>query len=183
MANRNTLTGSIGVISGQFLDLTELMEKYGVKSTTIHTGKNKTMGSYTEPFTEEQKEIMQSISDECYEQFTGIVSKERGLSLEKVYDLADGRIYTAKQAKENGLIDGIGTWEEMVELIDRKFFDFNNYQIVDFSYERTESIYSYLWGLSKALKKSESISGLPEILENALTPKTPFPAYYYDSPF
>ena len=66
-ANRNTLTGSIGVISGRFVDLSALMKRYGIKSEIIHAGKNKTMGTVTEPATKEQKAIMQSIADECYE--------------------------------------------------------------------------------------------------------------------
>ena len=57
IANRNTLTGSIGVIAGRFVDLTELMAKYGIKSKTIHAGRNKIMGSFDEPATEEQKQI------------------------------------------------------------------------------------------------------------------------------
>ena len=59
MANRNSLTGSIGVIAGQFTDLTGLMEKWGIKSTTIHSGRNTLMGNFNEPMTQEQQEIMQ----------------------------------------------------------------------------------------------------------------------------
>ena len=88
MANRNTLTGSIGVISGQFIDMTQLMDKIGIKSTTIHSGRNKIMGSPSQPMTEEQRKIMQSISDECYDQFTSIVAESRELSKEKVIELA-----------------------------------------------------------------------------------------------
>ena len=106
-ANRNTLTGSIGVIMGESFDLTGLFEKLGIKSTTIHSGKNKNMMNYNEPFTEEQKAIMQAMCDECYDQFVSIVAKNRGIQYFTCCNISDGRIYTAKQALELRLIDAI----------------------------------------------------------------------------
>lgn len=106
-ANRNTMTGSIGVIGAQAPDISELMNKLGVKMQVVHSGANKLMGSAYSPMTEEQKGIFQALSDEAYAQFTGIVADGRHMDIEKVRSLADGRIYTAKQAKENGLIDEI----------------------------------------------------------------------------
>ena len=63
-ANRNTLTGSIGVIAGQFIDITEFLEDHGIHYETVHAGRNKNMGNYNEPLNEEQRQIMQSIADE-----------------------------------------------------------------------------------------------------------------------
>ncbi len=74
IANRNTLTGSIGVICGCFVDLSEPMAKHGVRIETIHTGHNKIMGSFETSPTDEQRSILQVLSDECYEQFTSIVA-------------------------------------------------------------------------------------------------------------
>ncbi len=116
-ANRNTLTGSIGVIMGSSFDLTELFDNLGIKSETIHSGKNKNMMNYNEPLTDEQKEIMQSICDECYEQFVSIVANNRGMTYEKAAKLADGKVYTARQALENGLIDRIDTWDGMIDAL------------------------------------------------------------------
>lgn len=113
-ANRNTLTGSIGVIMGSSYDLTGLFDKIGIKSTTIHSGKNKNMMNFNEPFTDEQKAIMQSICDECYDQFVSIVAKSRGLQYFTACDISDGRIYTAKQALELRLIDAIDSWDNML---------------------------------------------------------------------
>lgn len=120
-ANRNSLLGSIGVISGQFVDATALLDKLGVKVTTIHTGANKLMGSYYEPATEEQKAIMQSMSDEAYTQFVGIVAKARHKDVEAVKTLADGRIYSSQQAKSNGLIDKVATPEAFKKAMEKKF--------------------------------------------------------------
>lgn len=177
MANRNSLTGSIGVISGQFTDLTGLMEKWGIKSTTIHAGRNKLMGNFNEPMTQEQREIMQSIADECYEQFTDIVAESRGLSKEEVYKLADGRIYTASQAKEASLINSIGTLDELIETMQRKEFDFAEYETADFSYKKEDSIYSLIMGSAKEFKKASL--GIPDAVMEVLEPQIEFPAYYY----
>ncbi len=182
MANRNTLTGSIGVIAGQNLDLTGLMEKVGVKSTTIHAGANKNMGSFNEPLSQEQKDILQSIADECYEQFTDIVVKSRPLTKEEVLNLADGRIYTAKQAQTNGLIDSIGSFDDAVSRMQNKEFDYKDLEVIDYKYEPEFNFYSMLRGVASDItKKANSSSLMPEAVEKAITPKTPYPAYFYDS--
>lgn len=114
IANRNCWTGSIGVTLGTMYDVSELLDNLGIKTNTITSGANKAMGSSVEPMSKEQREIFQSLVDEAYEQFVGIVAEGRNMKVEKVKKLADGRIYTAKQALDNGLIDQIGTFEEAV---------------------------------------------------------------------
>ncbi|MCM1499674.1 MAG: signal peptide peptidase SppA [Clostridium sp.] len=110
-ANRITTTGSIGVIMSTY-DMSGLYEKLGIKEVNIVSAKNKDMGTAAKPMTGEQLGIYQSIVDEYYEQFVNIVADGRGMSVDEVKKLADGRIYTAKQAEENGLIDGIMGSEE-----------------------------------------------------------------------
>lgn len=119
-ANRNTLTGSIGVIAGASLDATEFLQKIGIKTTTFTAGKNKNMLNYNSPLTEEQQEIMQSIADDAYDQFTSIVASARQKSISQIREIADGRIYTAKQAQSNGLIDSIGTLADAQERMANK---------------------------------------------------------------
>ena len=109
-ANPNTTTGSIGVIISGF-DMTGLYEKLGIRSFSITSGKNKDMSQMNE----EQVAIYQSIVDESYERFVEIVADGRKMNAEDVKKLADGRIYSAKQAKEKGLIDEIGLYEDMQE--------------------------------------------------------------------
>ena len=181
MANRNCWTGSIGVIAGQFIDLTGLMEKYGVKSKTIHSGKNKIMGSYDEPFNKEQEAIMQAICDECYEQFTDIVAKSRRLPIEQVRKLADGRVYTAKQAKENKLIDAVGSWEELLDVIAAAEFEDVYYDVEDYSYEPEMSFYRYLTGLADKLGgiRADSSAALPGAVQKIIEPEIEYPAYLY----
>lgn len=171
-ANRNCLTGSIGVIAGQSLDLTELMKTYGIKMTTIHSGKNKIMGAINEPFSEEQQQIMQTISDECYAQFTGIVAESRGMELSKVESLADGRIYTAKQALENNLIDNICSYEDCLK-------DAGNYKAVDLKYHREFAFNDFIDGIATGKIKFGQ-GGLPGIVEEKAASTVPFPAYYFE---
>ena len=114
IANRNCWTGSIGVTLGTMYDASELLTKLGLKTTTITSGANKAMGSNTEEMSGDQRQIFQAMVDEAYEQFTGIVAEGRNMDIQEVKKLADGRIYTAKQALDNGLIDKIGTFEEAV---------------------------------------------------------------------
>ena len=182
MANRNTLTGSIGVIAGQSVDLTGLMEKAGIKSTTIHAGANKNMGNYNEPLSQEQQDILQSIADECYEQFTDIVARERSLKKNDVLRLADGRIYTAKQAKENGLIDAIGSWDDVVNHMEAEQFNYDDVYVEEYKYEPEYNFYRMLRGAAEDFKKTAAAgTALPEAVENAVKQKTPYPAYYYDA--
>lgn len=110
-ANRITTTGSIGVIISNY-DMSGLYEKLGIKEDNIVSAQNKDMGSAGKTMTSEQRAIYQSIVDEYYEQFVEIVAEGRNMSVADVKKLADGRIYTAKQAVENGLIDGIKGSEE-----------------------------------------------------------------------
>lgn len=111
IANSQTWTGSIGVIIS-LTNYKELMDKLGVKSILITSGKNKAMGSASVDMTEEQKQIFQSLVDEPYGNFVDIVAKGRHMDTAKVRPLADGRIYTAKQALDNKLIDGIAGYED-----------------------------------------------------------------------
>ncbi len=173
-ANRNTLTGSIGVITGSSYDLTGLFEKLGIKSETIHSGKNKNMFNSNEPVSDEQRKIMQSISDECYEQFTGIVAMSRNIPINDVKILADGRIYTAAQALKNGLIDAVDSWENMLKNMSEAEFGGKEYQIVDYKYEKSANLYDLLLGkISSAAPAAKLFEGIAQ--EATIR----YPAYLY----
>jgi protease-4 len=106
-AHPDTLTGSIGVIS-QFLNAEELMEKIGVDAVVITSGASKDTGSLFREMTEEEQALWKTIIDEVYEGFVEIVAQARDLPLEDVRELADGRVYTGRQALELGLVDEVG---------------------------------------------------------------------------
>lgn len=170
IANRNCWTGSIGVTMGTYYDISGLLEKYGVKTVTITAGKNKAMGSYTDPLTSEQVDILQSLVDEAYNQFVGIVADGRNLSKAQVVKLADGRVYTAKQAKKLGLIDEIETFDQAVETF-KKDQDLEQCDVI-YVTPPTTGLLEQLLGEVKDIKKSSSdISMVMELMsENGQTP-------------
>ena len=112
IANRNTWTGSIGVII-QVQDVSGLLSKLGIKVDSIVSGENKDMASGYRAMTKEERAILQALVDEAYEQFVGIVATGRNMAIDDVKKLADGRIYTAKQALDAKLIDEIAGYEEV----------------------------------------------------------------------
>ena len=154
-ANRNTWTGSIGVTVGTFVDVSELLDKMGVKTVTITAGKNKAMGSPVEPMTEEQLGIFQGLVDEAYEQFTQIVAEGRNMDIKKVEKLADGRIYTAKQAEKNGLIDEISTLEGALSDMKERY-ELEECKTPVIKYEPEEGLISLLLGKFSGHKEAET---------------------------
>ena len=178
IANRNTLTGSIGVIAGQSFDLTEFMSKHGIKMNTITAGKNKNMLNIDQPLTPEQREIMQSVADECYNQFTQIVADGRNLPLETVKNLADGRIYTAQQALQNKLIDEILTYEEAKTQMNENFPDLKNLKFSEFRYTKEKNFYNFIFDMYSNVKGSTSKSNLAEKIIAEYS-QMDYPAYLY----
>ncbi len=149
--NRNCWTGSIGVIIS-YTNISGLMDKLGVEEIIISTGDNKGMGSSMSALTEEQRAIYQSLVDDCYERFTTIVADARGMDIETVKTLADGRIYTANQALENGLVDRVMSWDEMVAKVE----DETGMQPYEKVFYSSASWLDYLlYGISEVTPKSD----------------------------
>ena len=113
VANPSTLTGSIGVIS-HFIYIEGLLEKWGLELEIVKTGKHKDMGIW--PLTDEQRKIMQDITDDLYEQFVAAVAQGRGLPAAEVRELATGQLYTGNQALNLGLVDELGGLDKAVEV-------------------------------------------------------------------
>jgi len=114
IANPTAVTGSIGVIMVQ-ANVQGLLEKIGVQTTEIKSGEKKFMGSPFRPLTPDEQKIFQNVIDDMYRQFLSIVGKGRpALTADQIRAAADGRIYTADQAKELGLIDEIGYLDEAI---------------------------------------------------------------------
>ena len=107
-AEPGTLTGSIGVVGGK-IALEGLMKKAGVTTSVIRRGKNSTVMSMTQCFSDSERESMQRMLNTIYEQFTQKAAAGRKMDVDKLEPLARGRVYTGRQAKELGLIDELGT--------------------------------------------------------------------------
>jgi protease IV len=116
VANPDTITGSIGVISTH-QELSGLFEKLGINNTNIKTGLHKDMGSSSRPITDEEKQIIQTIIQEMYVEFKGVVTENRGskLDMSQFGDMTDGRIVTGRQALKAGLVDQLGNKKDALD--------------------------------------------------------------------
>ncbi len=107
VANPGTITGSIGVII-RGNNLSELLDKIGIKFETVKSGVYKDILSPDKPLSKDGRELLQNLIDESYKQFTEAVAEGRNLPVEDVKKFADGRVFTGTQAKKLGLVDEIG---------------------------------------------------------------------------
>ena len=115
VSNPGTLTGSIGVIF-EWPVMEELFKKIGLKFEVVKSGEQKDVGSFSRPVTPKEKEMLQSVIDDSYDQFVNVIVEGRGIPKEEVMKLADGRIFTGRQAKELKLVDEIGDLEDAIEI-------------------------------------------------------------------
>ena len=115
VANPGTITGSISAIM-QFANFEELLKKVGVKSSVVKSGQYKDIGSPFRDMTPEEKVIVQDLVDDIYNQFVDVIVKDRKLPREKVIELADGRVFSGRKAKELGLVDALGDMASAAKL-------------------------------------------------------------------
>ncbi|MBB4918741.1 signal peptide peptidase SppA [Streptosporangium saharense] len=115
VAQPGTLTGSIGVFGGKAV-IGGLLEKLGVSSETVSEGANAGMFSSTHAFSEAQWERVNVWLDRVYDDFVNKVAEGRGLSRERVHELAKGRVWTGADAHEGGLVDVLGGLEDALAL-------------------------------------------------------------------
>jgi len=147
IAHPSTLTGSIGAIIG-LMNFEGLFEKVGLKEITIKSAPLKDMGSPARPMTPEEEEIFKNILSSIHGRFVSVVAEGRGnLTIEQVRELADGRIYTGEQAKELGLVDGLGYREDGFEAA-KELAGITEARLV--RYERIVSLLRMLGGYSEA---------------------------------
>ncbi len=114
VAQPATLTGSIGVFGGKFV-LKDFLEKIGVGIETMGSGEDAAMWSATQPFTESQKAKFDAQLGDIYDAFIERVMEGRKMTKEQAESVAQGRVYTGKQAKENNLVDELGGLDTAVE--------------------------------------------------------------------
>ena len=107
IAGNGTITGSIGVIL-QTANFSELMDKVGIKSVIVKSGPMKAQPNPMEPFSEGARAVTVSVIKDFFDMFVEMVMDRRKMDKDTAYKLADGRIYSGRQAKANGLVDAIG---------------------------------------------------------------------------
>ena len=119
IAGNGTITGSIGVIL-QTANFTELMDKIGIKSVIIKSGPMKAQPNFMEPLSNEARAVTVSIIKDFFDVFVGMVIDRRKMEKKTAYRLADGRIYSGRQALSNGLVDALGREPDAVRWLNEK---------------------------------------------------------------
>jgi len=115
VANPGTITGSIGVIM-EFPVVNELLKKIGVSFEVIKSREFKDIGSPYRKMSDEEKKLLQDVVIDVYDQFVSVTCENRNLPRDSVLKFADGRILTGRQAKEAGLVDTLGAFEDAVKI-------------------------------------------------------------------
>lgn len=157
------------MIMGEFIDVSGLLDQLGVDVSYVSTGANKAMGSSFAPLTEEQRAIYQAICDESYERFVAIISESRNMEEAAVRNLADGRIYTANQAVQNGMIDGIESFEDT---LNRMKTDLGNadMEVWTYQYQGPAGLFDYL-ASGDIQKLADTFTGEKRLMENSEPPE------------
>jgi protease-4 len=115
VANPSTMTGSIGTI-WQFQNLSEYYDKEGVEYYIVKSGEFKDMGNAARGLSDDEKEYANKVVAEVYSNFVSDVAEGRDMSVSEVKSLADGRIYTGREAKELGLVDELGNFYDALDM-------------------------------------------------------------------
>ena len=162
-AEPTTWTGSIGVIIPHY-DLSKMLTKWGVEEDSIASDRFKGMGSFAKPMTPEEREIFKELVAESFTQFKQIIRSGRpkfDKDPDALNKLATGQIYTAQQAKENGLVDEIGFIETAIDrAIELANLDEDDVNVVE--YNREPSLAALLLG-SKARNQPFDLAAMLEL--------------------
>jgi len=164
VANPGTITGSISAIM-QFANFEGLLKKVGVKSSVVKSGQYKDIGSPLREMTPEEKVIVQDLVDDIYNQFIDVIVKERKLAREKVIEIADGRVFSGRRAKELGLVDYLGDMTFAAKLAGKMAGRTGEYELV-YPGKKRFSMFDYFLEnaaskISSSFKeKMENTSGL-----------------------
>ena len=153
----------------QGINYSGLAEKYGVDFVTIKSGPYKDIMSPSREMTEEERQILQSMINNSYEGFVKVISEGRKIPESKVREIADGRIYDGRQAKELNLIDGFGYFDDVVEVI-KKDHNLGDSQVVRYTQSMT---FGSLFGMSaqKIMGKEIEMTGLVKLLSQPYSPR------------
>jgi protease IV len=167
-ASPETLTGSLGVIM-QGINYAGLAEKYGVDFVTIKSGPYKDIMSPSREMTEDERKILQSMIDNSYEGFVKVISEGRDIPITKVKEIADGRIYDGRQAKELNLIDGFGYQDDVISTL-KKDLNLKDAQVIRYSENfGFESLFSM--SARKMIGEDLEMAGMMKVLSQPNSPK------------
>ena len=162
-ANPGSITGSIGVIM-EYPIIDKLLETVGIEYNTIKSSSFKDSGSPFRDMTSEEKIYFQELIDDLYNQFIKAVSDERDISIDRVREIANGKVYSGKQAYEIGLVDTLGSLNDVLDYIKSKREYKNKIEVVNMPNEEN-SIFDFIFNiLSYKLEPSNLNYTLPQYL-------------------
>ena len=180
IAQEGTMTGSIGVIFS-FMDYHNLLaNKLSVDQVVIKSGKYKDIGSSTRAMTDEERQLMQGIIDDSYEQFLEAIrlgriqrndnyeAQKTDLTEETLAEYADGRVFTGRQAQKLGFVDVTGdidTAKTMIEGMIESILH-NGYQAKLISYNKKTTFSEYLSGVTEY--KSNNLFKITDLIPTSL---------------
>ena len=164
VANAGTITGSISAIM-QFANFEELLKKIGLKSSVVKSGKYKDIGSPLRDMTPEERKIIQDLIDDIYNQFVDVIVRDRNIPRSQVVALADGRVFSGRQAKEYGLVDYLGDMRSAAKLASQLAGKDGKYDLV-YPQNKRASVLDYVFEsaanqLSRSLReKADGFGGI-----------------------
>ena len=156
VANSGTITGSISAIM-QFANVEELLKKIGLKASAVKSGKYKDIGSPLREMTPEERKIIQDLVDDIYNQFVDVIVHNRNISRQKVISIADGRVFSGRQAREYGLVDYLGNMGSAARLASQLAGKSGKYDLV-YPPQKRASIFDYMFE-SAANQFNRSLKG------------------------
>ncbi|WP_077324904.1 signal peptide peptidase SppA [Virgibacillus siamensis] len=168
VAHPATLTGSIGVIM-QSINYAEFAHNHGIKFNTIKSGEFKDIMSPSRKMTKEERKILQTMIDGLYSDFVEVIVNGRDMPEEKVRELGDGRVYTGQQAKNNGLVDALGSLDDTIAMME-KDNNWSNAKVV--KYTSGFQFNEFLGGTMQSMFGAKTdLFGLREILRESDGPR------------
>ncbi len=167
MARPTTITGSIGVIMQSF-NFAELAREHGVKQNTIVSDRTpfKDLLSMFKDMAPAERAILTSIVDEMYDRFVDVVADGRKMDRDRVYEIADGRIYSARQALDKNMVDAIGTVEDAYEVLE-ELCEVDSARIVE--HRRRPNLSEMLFGVRAAQPSLDGVAA--QLLQSATGPR------------
>lgn len=159
IARGNSITGSVGVII-QWAEVSEMLEKLGVKVEEVRSGSLKAIPSPFRPLDDQGRELTQEMIEESKTWFMEMVANRRSIEPQSVPGLTEGRIYSGRQALKHKLIDELGGEEEAVTWLEEKRQVTKDLKIIDWEVDSSDSV----GFLSKTARYALSSGGLPTVI-------------------
>lgn len=163
LANSNTITGSIGVANMLF-NVQELMEeKIGINYETLKTHEYADLFDLTTPLTDDEQAIFEANIESSYNTFLRVVAENRGMTVEEVDAIAQGRVYSGDAALEVGLIDAIGDIDDALRIA-AEMAEIEDYNIE--TYPKKQDIFEAFFGGANAQMKSWMFGWIPRDIQS-----------------